>query len=374
MSGKRAVAVSKTLSWLLRHGAEDAGLRMSPDGYVRLSEVLSYPKLSGVKVETVEEIVASCDKQRFALVDDETGERYIRANQGHTLTGLDDAALLAELREPSDAPTCIHGTYRRCIEPIITSGLSRMSRNHVHCAALLPEEGAVSGMRSTCQIAVYVDVAKAMALGLKWYRSANGVLLTPGDAAGLVPPSCFDKVIDLATGESIPLLPIKQQQQQVAAAAAAAGNRADADTDADAGDAVAERPLTPELTPRAAGGAAAAHADTDADQQGSAARSRKVHADADEGAEVAKRSRFRSVVISGGGGSNGGSEGAVGRLAVAGNPGKKGVRCEKRLFLSHLHIKTIILPRQARDRHRENSKKEAFFVGRGRRRQERQLW
>ena len=70
MSGKRAVAVSKTLSWLLRHGAEDAGLRMSPDGYVRLSEVLSYPKLSGVKVETVEEIVASCDKQRFALVCD----------------------------------------------------------------------------------------------------------------------------------------------------------------------------------------------------------------------------------------------------------------------------------------------------------------
>jgi hypothetical protein len=29
--------------------------------------------------------------------------------------------------------------------------------------------------------------------------------------------------------------------------------------------------------------------------------------------------------------------------------------------LSHLYIKTMILPRQARDKHRENSKKDAVF-------------
>ena len=31
-------------------------------------------------------------------------------------------------------------------------------------------------------------------------------------------------------------------------------------------------------------------------------------------------------------------------------------------FLSHLYLKTIILPRQARDKHRKNSKKMAFFA------------
>ena len=36
----------------------------------------------------------------------------------------------------------------------------------------------------------------------------------------------------------------------------------------------------------------------------------------------------------------------------------------KRHFLSHLHIKCIILPRQARDKHRENSKKWPFSAGR----------
>jgi hypothetical protein len=36
-------------------------------------------------------------------------------------------------------------------------------------------------------------------------------------------------------------------------------------------------------------------------------------------------------------------------------------RCGKRHFLSHLYIKCIILPRQARDKHRENSKKGRFL-------------
>ena len=35
-------------------------------------------------------------------------------------------------------------------------------------------------------------------------------------------------------------------------------------------------------------------------------------------------------------------------------------RVRKRVFLSHFYIKTIILPRQARDKHRESSKKDAF--------------
>jgi hypothetical protein len=34
---------------------------------------------------------------------------------------------------------------------------------------------------------------------------------------------------------------------------------------------------------------------------------------------------------------------------------------QKTAFLSHLYIKCVILPRQARDKHRENSKKDAVF-------------
>jgi len=37
------------------------------------------------------------------------------------------------------------------------------------------------------------------------------------------------------------------------------------------------------------------------------------------------------------------------------------IRLRKTAFLRHLYIKTNILPRQARDKHRENSKKDAVF-------------
>jgi len=39
----REVQVSKKLSWLLRHGAEQEGLKLGPGGYVNLKDVVSHP-------------------------------------------------------------------------------------------------------------------------------------------------------------------------------------------------------------------------------------------------------------------------------------------------------------------------------------------
>jgi hypothetical protein len=42
------------------------------------------------------------------------------------------------------------------------------------------------------------------------------------------------------------------------------------------------------------------------------------------------------------------------------------IECEKTAFLRHFYLKTKILPRQARDKHRENSKIDyRFLAGRG---------
>ena len=52
---------------------------------------------------------------------------------------------------------------------------------------------------------------------------------------------------------------------------------------------------------------------------------------------------------------------AVGVTTLSATP-----RCEKRHFLRHLYIKTNILPRQARDKHRVNSKKSGVLCRRSR--------
>lgn len=43
----------------------------------------------------------------------------------------------------------------------------------------------------------------ALRAGIKLYRSENGVLLSPGDGSGYIPPGLFEKVLDLRTGESL---------------------------------------------------------------------------------------------------------------------------------------------------------------------------
>lgn len=174
------VRLSKWLSWLLRHGAEEEGLPMGADGYAPLADVLSRAaqRDAAWTEAAVRRVVAASDKQRFALSAD--GAR-IRANQGHSIARVDAAELLRRVSAPDAAPrVAVHGTYRRLWPAIKASGgLRRMGRNHVHMAQGLPgAAGVVSGMRSDCDTLVYVDAARIVADGaLPLFVSANGVVL-----------------------------------------------------------------------------------------------------------------------------------------------------------------------------------------------------
>ena len=43
------VRMSKTLTWVLRHGSQAEGLAMRPDGYVRVDELVRPPSLLGAR-------------------------------------------------------------------------------------------------------------------------------------------------------------------------------------------------------------------------------------------------------------------------------------------------------------------------------------
>lgn len=72
-----------------------------------------------------------------------------------------------------------------------------MNRNHIHFAKGLPADGSViSGMRTNCQVYIYINLELALAEGIKFYRSANEVLLSPGNEKGIILPKYFLKVLD----------------------------------------------------------------------------------------------------------------------------------------------------------------------------------
>ena len=58
-------------------------------------------------------------------------------------------------------------------------------------------------MRRSSSTLIYIDVQKALDAGLKFYLSANGVVLTEGDKDGYIRPEFFARV-QTAAGKPVP--------------------------------------------------------------------------------------------------------------------------------------------------------------------------
>lgn len=153
------------MSYALRHGANQMGLHMGTDGFLFVEDLLAHSQFRSYSLEDVERVVAANDKQRFKLRSHpEDGRLQIRANQGHSVQ-VTDLELKPVLAGSPDCPAeALHGSYIRNWSSIQQQGLSRMKRTHIHLASGLPgEDGVISGMRRDCDLAVFIDVPKALA-------------------------------------------------------------------------------------------------------------------------------------------------------------------------------------------------------------------
>lgn len=77
-----------------------------------------------------------------------------------------------------------------------------MNRTHIHFTNSLPKESTQSGIRSNCQIYIYINVSKAMNDGIKFFLSDNNVILTKG-VNNVLSPEYFLKVLDKKTMKNI---------------------------------------------------------------------------------------------------------------------------------------------------------------------------
>ncbi|KAI0685901.1 hypothetical protein BC835DRAFT_1309757 [Cytidiella melzeri] len=220
--------LSKTVTWVLRHGAAQESLALRPDGYARVQDLLKLPKLKGLDFPTLEKLVQDDNKNRFNLlrepdvedIGNPTPVWWIRANQGHSLKSVE--VEVAPIKSLSNIPSgiAVHGTTTKAWTEISVSssylllvmrlslvtserqGLSKMKRNHIHLAQGLPSTGVTSGMRRESAVFIYIDVEKALQAGLHFYLSSNGVVLSDGDKRGFIHPQFFQRVVN-AKGETL---------------------------------------------------------------------------------------------------------------------------------------------------------------------------
>jgi putative RNA 2'-phosphotransferase len=162
-------ALSKTVSRILRHRPDAAGVRLDKHGWCDVDELLQGLARGGAPAtrEQLEQMVRDNDKQRFVL----EGNR-IRAAQGQSVGGIEP--LLRAMKPPS---RLFHGTVASNLSSIERKGLLPMRRHHVHLSVDETTARTV-GSRRGHAIVLVVDSARMDRDGQKFYVSDNLVWLT----------------------------------------------------------------------------------------------------------------------------------------------------------------------------------------------------
>jgi len=155
------------------------------------------------RASTEPEIVAAVEKnakQRFALKK-EGHVLLICAQQGHSaqVGNIDQAELTTPLDSSALPELVIHGTFWSKLTPILKDGLKKMERDHIHMAAGLD---VTSGIRREADTLLRINVRQAMADGIEFMRSGNGVILTEG-RDGILSPEYIESVMD-RSGRTVP--------------------------------------------------------------------------------------------------------------------------------------------------------------------------
>lgn len=146
-------------------------MQLDPEGWLPIDELIQNANRQGkhLTLELLHEVVAACEKKRFALSDDGL---KIRASQGHSVPDV-------ELNlEPVAPPSLLyHGTVAAFVESIREQGLLKRARNHVHLSADIETATKVGARRG--KPIILTVLAQAMHESRhQFYFSANGVWLT----------------------------------------------------------------------------------------------------------------------------------------------------------------------------------------------------
>lgn len=174
-------ALSKTLSFWLRHAPEDGDLHLDDRGWADAEAVLAAlarKGLPGGRAE-LEGVVAGSDKNRFELSED--GAR-IRARQGHSIPVIGDWTAATP---PS---RLYHGTVERFLPSIMEQGLQPRSRHHVHLSPDV-ETASQVGARRGKPVILEIAADDMAASGAAFLLTGNGVWLVDH-----VPPSALKVV------------------------------------------------------------------------------------------------------------------------------------------------------------------------------------
>jgi len=188
--------LTKQMAAYLRH----KGLRsMQSDGYALVDDLANSCHADPAQII---EVTKMPGKQRFQTMHD--GQfLWIRATHGHTLKTVDvKSGLYVEIKMP--LPVLVHAVSGDSVAMVLAKGLSRGGRPHLLFVDSDQEEKLKLGFQESCNILVYVNMAKAMFAGIPFDWAPDGMVVSSGlpekkarrknEKAGTIPPDFILRV------------------------------------------------------------------------------------------------------------------------------------------------------------------------------------
>lgn len=169
--------LSRYLTYALRHHPEELELTLDEEAYASVEQLLSaLLKHKGwvVSFDQLFEVVAVNDKKRLQF---SFGNTMLRAVQGHSIPV---AIKFKRLSSLEDLPEFLyHGTLERNMNAILTSGISKMGRHHVHLSKDIDTAWNVARRHKTHhkKCVIEIDARKLYTSGFDIFISENGVYL-----------------------------------------------------------------------------------------------------------------------------------------------------------------------------------------------------
>ena len=184
-------ALSKVLSYALRHQPDEFGLNTDEFGFVPLNELIlalrERPKWAELTEKEITDIVEGSEKQRFQIRDG-----LIRARYGHSFD-------VQPPGEPSEPPEFLyHGTPRRAMGVIMDDGLRSMRRRFVHLSKSIEAARQVGERRDPSPVILEISAKKAAENGVPFFSATEEIYLVQH-----VPPDYIaeHKAEESASGE-----------------------------------------------------------------------------------------------------------------------------------------------------------------------------
>ncbi len=190
IDASRRMALSKLMSYILRHSPADACIELEKGGWVSIEELVKgirecWKNRGSYQWVTPEHVIAVAvldPKGRFEIRD-----RKIRAVYGHSKNISPER--LPTYDEDRSAKILYHGTASHLLKPILEEGIRPGRRHYVHLTTDL-SIASETGSRKGTPVVLEIDADCLRSKGYKVLRASNVIYLVK-----YVPPDCIRRVM-----------------------------------------------------------------------------------------------------------------------------------------------------------------------------------